>query len=65
MKLVENELLVILQTLENNIPIDIEEGNLTQADLSKKIAAEIRWALVILSSVSVGPLDSFEDLKNW
>lgn len=65
MKLVINELLVKLGTLENNIPIYIQEGNLEQAELCSNIASEIRWALLVLESVCVGPVKSWDDIRDY
>ncbi len=45
-----NELTVALNTLETNEPINRTEGNIPQADLEVKNAAEIRQALAVLTN---------------
>ena len=50
------QLEVTLRTLEENEPINRQQGNVDQAELEARNASEIRWALAVLKAVNSGPI---------
>lgn len=50
------ELTIVLATLENNEPINRASGNVDQADLEARSAADIRQALAVLKAATNGPI---------
>ncbi|MEE6045196.1 LPD3 domain-containing protein, partial [Avibacterium paragallinarum] len=57
-ELAEDQLIMALQVLENNLPINEQEGNVAQAELEREHIASIKEALGILQSQPA--LDSAE-----
>lgn len=56
MKAAITQLEISLATLVNNEPINRSEGNIEQAELEAKNAAEIRQALAVLNAAVAGPI---------
>lgn len=56
MKAAINELIIALETVEMNEPVNRAEGNTEQADLEAANAADFRQALAVLTAASSGPI---------